>query len=172
MPVHIFTLVLNRRPTDTNLDKLTASGTTDATFGSERGVPVVEFDREAPSLAAAVASAVRDLDAAGMTAVRVIDGDLLTLADIAARVGQSRESVRRYVTGERGPGGFPSPVNPGREGAAFYRWSEVSPWLRTHLGVNVDDRDPALVLANLIVQARQLTGRVDRPEALVDLLSS
>src|SRR5436190_23802812 len=107
MPSYVFTVVLAERPTDTERNKFVDNGVEDATFGTERGVTVVEFDREAASLAEALASAVRDLEDANLVPVRVADEDLVTLADIADRVGQSRESVRRYATGDRGPGGFP-----------------------------------------------------------------
>ncbi len=170
--VFVFWVVLAERPTETELNKFVDSGVEDATFGVERGVPVAEFDREATSLAEAVASAVRDLEDADMTPVRVIDEDLLTLADIADRVGQSRESIRRYATGERGPGDFPPPVNPARDGTVFYRWSEVAPWLRERLKIEVEDTDPALVMANLVIQARQFIGRVDHASALTGLLAS
>jgi hypothetical protein len=172
MSSYVFRVVLAQRPTDTELNKFIDSGVEDATFGTERGVPIVEFDREATSLAEAVASAVRDLEDADMTAIRVVDEDLVTLADIADRVGQSRESIRRYATGDRGPGGFPPPVNPSRDGTVFYRWSEAAPWLCQTLGLDVPEVDPALVVANLVLQARQLVSRVERASALTDLLAS
>jgi hypothetical protein len=172
MGTHVFTVVLDRRPTDAELDALFEAGLDDATFGVERDFPVVEFDREAPALADAVASAVRQLDVVGLAPVRVLDNDLLTLADIADRIRQSRESVRRYATGERGPGGFPPPANPARAGTVFYRWSEVAPWVRDKLGLDAPDNDPALVVANLVLQARQLKGKVEHMSALSDLLAA
>ncbi|MFG2044427.1 hypothetical protein [Dactylosporangium sp. NPDC048998] len=171
MTTHVFTIVINQRPTEADLRKLDDKGLDDATFGVDRGLPVVEFDREAPTLAEAVASAIRDLEAADLVASRVLDEDLLTLADIADRIGQSRESVRRYVTGDRGPGGFPPPANPARDGTVFYRWSEVAPWVRRNLQIDVPEADPALALANLLIQARRLAGQVAHSAALTDLLS-
>jgi hypothetical protein len=170
MQSFVFTIVLAQRPTETELNKLIDNDVEDATFGLERGVSVVEFDRDASSLADAVASAIRDLEDAGMIPVRVVDEDLVTLADIADRLGQSRESVRRYAMGSRGPGGFPPPVNPARDGTVFYRWSEVAPWMRDRLGIQVTDAENALVMANLVLQARQLAGRVIGARQLIDLL--
>jgi hypothetical protein len=172
VPSYAFTVVLHNRPTESQLDKFLANGVDDATFGMDRSVPVVEFNRDAPSLAEAIASAVRDLEDANLIPVRVLDQDLVTLGDIADRVGQSRESVRRYATGERGRGGFPPPVNPARDGTVFYRWSEVAPWMREHLGAEVPTVDPALVVANLVLQARRFIGQVDHASALTDLLAS
>lgn len=172
MTTHVFTVVLDRRPTDDELDALFVAGCDDAAFGTEHGLPVAEFDREAPTLADAIASAVRAVETAGLVALRVLDEDLVTLADVAGRIGQSRESVRRYATGERGPGGFPPPVNPAREGTLFYRWSEVAPWVQQHLGIDVPDTDPALVVANLVLQARQHRDQVAHMSALSDLLAA
>lgn len=171
MATHVFTLVLDRLPTEAEIEASHAAGCDDATFGTEGGLPVAEFDRHADTMADAIATAVRDLDRAGLTALRVVDQDLLTLADIADRIGQSRESVRRYSTGERGPGNFPPPVNPTRYGTVFYRWSEVAPWVRRHLGVDVPDTDHALVVANLLLQARQHRANVPGLTALASLLT-
>lgn len=172
MRSYSFSVVLSHRPTEEDLDKLVARGLSDATFGLERGVPVVEFDREADNLGEAIATAVRELQAVGLEAVRVLDEDLVTLADIADRLGQSRESVRRYATGDRGPGGFPPPVNPARDGTLFYRWSEVAPWVRDQLGLPVVDANPTLVMANLLLQARGVLGRAEGASALTALLAS
>src|SRR4051794_154208 len=107
MTTYTFTLVLNRRPTDQEVDELFGAGCDDATFGADDGIPIAEFDREASALVDAIVSAVRAIESVGLTAVRVMDQDLVTLADISDRIGQSRESVRRYAAGTRGPGGFP-----------------------------------------------------------------
>lgn len=172
MPVHVFTLVLDRGPTDEQFDALVEAGCDDAIFGVERGLPIAEFDRSAPTLADAIASAVRAVESTGLRALRVLDEDLLTLADIADRIGRSRESIRRYATGERSAGGFPPPINPGRDGVTFYRWSEVVRWLNEHLDIDVPDTDPALVVANLVLQARQHRAQVDHMSALTDLLAA
>lgn len=171
MTMHVFVMVLGRRPTEEELAGLVAAGLDDVTFGTEHGVSVAEFDRDADNLAEAIATAIRDLEDVGLEAVRVLDEDLVTLADIADRLGQSRESVRRYATGDRGPGGFPPPVNPTRDGTLFYRWSEVAPWVRDELGLAVPDANLTLVMANLLLQARGVAGRVEGAAALTHLLA-
>ena len=170
MAMHTFTVVLDREPAGAELDALFEAGCGDAAFEAGGGLATAAFDREAPTLADAIASAVRDIESAGLTVARVLDQDLLTLADIADRIGQSRESVRRYATGQRGPGGFPPPVNPERDGTVFYRWVEVAQWLRERLGADVPAVDPALVVANLILQARRHRHNVAHVSALTDLL--
>jgi hypothetical protein len=170
MPMYHFTVALDREPTGDEIDALFEAGCDDASFEYGPIRSIGNFDREAPSLADAVASAIRDVESVGFTVVRVLDEDLWTLGDIADRIGRSREAVRRYATGVRGPGGFPQPVNPGREGTTFYRWSEVGPWLRDKLGLDIPDTDPALVVANLLLQARQHRHRVANMSALTQLL--
>jgi hypothetical protein len=170
MTVHVFTLVLDQEPTDEQFDALVEAGCDDAAFSVERGLSIAEFDRSAETLADAIASAVRAVESVGLKALRVVDQDLLSLADIADRIGRSRESIRRYATGERAGGGFPPPVNATRDGVLFYRWSEVAPWLRTHVDITVPDPDVALVVANLILQARQHRDQVEHMSALNDLL--
>lgn len=172
MTTHAFTIVLDRQPTEGELEILFASGCDDAAFSTDGTVSVAEFDRDASNLATAIVSAVRSLESAGLTPVRIVDQDLLTLADIADRIGQSRESVRRYTLGTRGPGDFPAPINPSREGVAFYRWSEVSPWLRKHLGIETQASDATLVAANLLLQARQLRSHVPNMAVLAEFLTS
>jgi hypothetical protein len=49
----------------------------------------------------------------------------------------------------------------------------VAPWLRERLGIDIpDDGDPALVVANLVLQAHQLSNRVAHLSALSDLLAA
>jgi hypothetical protein len=165
-----FKMVLNREPSGVELDRLFEAGCDDATFSVEYGVAVAEFDRVADTLADAVSTAALAVESVGLVPVRVLDEDLVTLADIATRIGQSRESVRRYATGERGTGGFPPPVNPDREGTVFYRWSEVAPWVRMNLDIDVPDADPSLVMANLVIQARRFLNQVPHASALSNLL--
>ena len=106
-------------------------------LGSSGGVLSIDFDREGPSLAEAIASAIRDIDRSGseMTPVRVeVEGvgDLVTVGEIARRLGQSRESVRLYATGARGPGGFPPPAARQDTRTPLYRWAEVARWMETN----------------------------------------
>lgn len=155
MVEHIFTIVLDRLPEPPyNGDLLS-----DTSFGMEDGHPIAAFDREAPSLGEAIYSAIMDLAAQNLQALRIVDEDLLTLADIARRAGCSREAVRRYSTAQRGPGGFPPPVTLGRPGGStFYRWTEVAAWLRvnTDLAADVDSYALELAYANQLLQARSL----------------
>jgi len=123
------------------------------------GIGRVRFRRPGPDLAGAIVSAVRDIEAVGLRPVRLIDYDWVTLADVARRIGRSRETVRLWSVGRIGPGGFPPPLNPGRE-TLFFSWVEVAPWLREGMGLPVAVPDPLLTAANLALQLRALAPRL------------
>ncbi len=59
---------------------------------------------------------------------RVEPDDLLTMTEIAQRLGRNRESIRLLVAGERGPGNFPAPVSHLRYRNRLWRWSDVAAW--------------------------------------------
>lgn len=119
----------------------------------------------------AVLRAVRASEAAGLHPVRLDAGDWLTFGAIASRIGVSRELVRLWCVGQRGPGGFPPPLNPGRE-TSFYSWYETTGWLRAHKPDWAPrPHDPALVAMNLAVQLRRLAPRIARLDAVVDCIT-
>lgn len=162
----VFTVLVDREPTDEELDRFVESGADDGVPGTSGGRPNFIFYREAETFADAIGTAVADLNRIGIRPLRFIDEDLLTLADIADRAEIARETVRRYSTGERGPGGFPPPVNPGGGGTIFYSWSEVAPWFRERMGMDVPQTEPALLFANHLLQAQRLEPTVRHNGAL------
>ena len=137
MPTFHFTLIvagpdLQDEPM---IDRLFEAGCDDATIGSSDGVQYVDFDREAEALDDAILSAVDDLEKLeGVEVVRIADAGLASLADIAARVGRTRESVRLLVSGARGPGNFPKPVTDPRSRYRLWRWSDVASWFKGYRG--------------------------------------
>ncbi|MFC0532645.1 hypothetical protein [Phytohabitans kaempferiae] len=133
--------------------------------GPRDGVGAVLVCREVPDLAEAVTAAVRDVESAGLRPVRVAANDWVTLADIAARIGRSREIVRLWSVGRQGPGGFPPPLNLGCD-TSFYSWAEVAPWLRRAVDCDLPDEEPVLVAMNLALQLRRLAPRISRMDAV------
>jgi hypothetical protein len=128
-----FTLVLDRdvMADDGLLDALFESGCDDASFGEIDGVFYAEFDREADAFAEAIFGAIRAIEAASVRVLAVADpDDLVTAADIADAIGQSRESVRLYIAGQRGPGNFPPAVSHLWSRGRLWRWPAVAHWLR------------------------------------------
>jgi len=130
MPEHTFTLILTG-PVDDHIDDLYDAGLDDAMIGATDGVSYAEFDREAPTLADAVRSAIRDVETVPHVRVtRVEPDDMVTAAEIAERLGRSRESVRLLIAGKRGAGDFPAPVSHLRQRTRLWRWSDVIAWDR------------------------------------------
>lgn len=114
---------------DTTAESVFEAGCDDATFGAIDGTGYGEFIREASSFKEAVSSAIRDIESVGgLSVIRVEPDDLVTLAEIAERVGRTRESVRLLASGERGSGGFPTPASHLRARSRLWRWSEVAAW--------------------------------------------
>lgn len=130
MTAYEFVLKLNRELSDGELEALYEAGLDDA--GIETGPlgALADFTREAPSLAEAIASAVRDIEAVpGLRATGVVCDNMVTAADIASRAGVSREAVRLWATGQRGRGGFPKPALITTGGEKVWDWSQVARWL-------------------------------------------
>lgn len=128
-----FMLKLNREITPEEVEALYEAGCGDA--GVETGAlgTFLDFSREAPSLAEALVSAVRDIDKVqGLRAVGVACENMVTQLVIAERAGVSREAVRLWATGQRGAGGFPAPVLITSGGEKVWDWEQVARWLRDH----------------------------------------
>jgi hypothetical protein len=67
-----FSLILTATDvTDEEADKLYKAGCDDGSILSRGDVTIVQFDRHAPTLDAALASAIRDVESAGFEVARV-----------------------------------------------------------------------------------------------------
>lgn len=123
-----FTLVIEG-DVEPRIDQLFEAGCDDATFGSVDGVHYADFDREARTVSRAVYSAIEDVESVpGLVVRRVEPDDLVTMTEIAERLGRSREGVRLLIAGERGHGDFPAPVSHLRSRNRLWRWSDVAEW--------------------------------------------
>jgi hypothetical protein len=122
-----FTLILSGADvlTPEISNALYEAGCDDGSPASSNGVVFVSFDREAPTFVEAVTTAICDVESAGngLRAVRVETerDDLVGPVEIAERIGQTRQSVHLYITGERGPGDFPRPVTHVQKRTSIYR---------------------------------------------------
>jgi hypothetical protein len=140
MPRHEFELKLNRQVTDDEVEALYEAGCSDA--GVETGPlgTVIDFVREAPTLALALVSAVRDIEKVpGLRAVGVACGNMVTLSAIADRTQVTREAVRLWSNGQRGAGDFPAPVLVTPAGEKVWDWQEVAAWLEVNRASYVPD---------------------------------
>jgi hypothetical protein len=78
--------------------------------------------------------------------------EFVTLAEIGRRCGVTRESVRLWASGKRGPGDFPLAVAAAGH-SKLWRWSDVVTWVagRTR---SVEQRE---LLADWLATARYLS---------------
>jgi hypothetical protein len=106
----------------------------DCTLGMSCGVAHVSFTRNAVTMKDAVLSAIADIRKVGrgIDVVRVESGGLLTQAEMARKLGKTRQTLCQYICGVRGPGGFPPPTRArsnGATGQSLWEWSDVARWL-------------------------------------------
>lgn len=166
-----FQLRLNREPSEDEFNALDESGLSDTGFEGT----LADVDREAPTLLAAIESAVADIrEVPGLRAVGVETTDAVTLSDAAARLGRrTAESLRLLAEGKRGPGGFPRPVvDTGK--VRVYSWSEITQWLHEALGEDIPAASGECALADsaLRLAARAERGGRSQVEAVRHLLGS
>ncbi|MFO0884691.1 MAG: hypothetical protein U0894_10985 [Pirellulales bacterium] len=130
---HEFTLVLSGTAalTSEQEDSLFEAGCDDATIGLRNGRIYMIFSREAKDLASAIISAIDDINKAkiGLEVLRVDYCDLVTIADIAKRTDRTRQCIHQYITGARGPKGFPPPECSISDDQSLWRWCDVANWL-------------------------------------------
>jgi len=118
---------------DAQCDAYFSAGLDDSVIEDRDGLALATFFRTARSPRSAVTSAIADIERGvpGATVLR-IDEQLMNLADIAAHLGRTTESVRLLATAARGPGGFPPPAGVVGKGVRVWRWADVRPWLVAH----------------------------------------
>ena len=155
-------------------DALFEAGCDDATLSIQYGTIYMEFARSAPSLKAAILSAIRDVRKAdiGVEIWRVDECDLVTPSEIARRIGRSRQLVHQYMTGQRGPGGFPAPECNLTEGAPLWAWCAVGYWLHQNDMIRpelLEDAETVAAINNVLEGARQ---RCRNPELVEEVSRS
>jgi hypothetical protein len=109
-------------------DRFYNSGCDDALVSFQKGHIIVDFAREAPSIAEAVASAVENVCATGARIDRIEPDPLVNLNDIAARTNLTRAAISNYAKGARGKD-FPAPIVRVTSDAPLYDWAEVANWM-------------------------------------------
>lgn len=152
MQEYEFTLILSgvQELTREVLDAFYEAGCDDALIGMRDGIAYAEFCREAASFRKAVLSAIRDVESAGLDArVEHVEPDeFVTMAEIARRLGITREGVRKRVAGERGPGNFPPPAGCLTKRSPLWRWTDVLHWNKTILGSQANVVEPAATVSD------------------------
>jgi len=138
MAEHHFELTIKGSFDDAILDALFTAGCDDATVSSKGDLIFAAFDREAPTMLAAVISAIDQVESVdGLEVLHVDPDELVWASEIAHRVSRTRQSVDQLVKGHRGPGGFPAPTSHATRNP-LWRWSDVDAWFAAYEG-----REPA-----------------------------
>ena len=106
-----------------------------------------------------------------------LDQDLVAATDIANRIERSREVVRLWSMGERGPGGFPTPLGTVNGGRRVWDWASVNEWLCSNTDAGRDEtglsrfqyavidaevRESALAQAQLLLETASRSATVYR----------
>jgi hypothetical protein len=112
-------------------EKLFEAGCDDATIALQKGVAILDFDREAKSFSHALLSALDNVTAAGAGVLHVEPDDLVSLSDIASRARITRAAVSNYANGTRGKAfpTFPAPVVRITTDTPLWDWVDVARWL-------------------------------------------
>jgi len=152
MALYNFTLTLSGVTYETEglEDALYESGCDDALICAYGNSVYVEFDREAESLDAAIASAVDNIESAGIGAiVESVDSALVGLSDIAEIPEMSRQAIAMLKDGTRGSGDFPCPIQRIKGQSPLWDWADVAEWLLKNGRLKED--------SNLVNNARVLS---------------
>ena len=134
------------------------AGCDDGTISVRSGRIYITFSRHAVSLKDAILSAIRDVQSAkiGGDVLRIDTCNLVTQADIARKIGRTRQLVHQYVTGQRRPGRFPAPACNITDGIPLWYWCEVACWLRQNDMISHDAATEAqeVALINAVLEMR------------------
>jgi predicted DNA-binding transcriptional regulator AlpA len=108
---------------------------------------VVGFERDGESFLGTVLDSLAEVMRLGFEPLAVED-ELVSMADIAERMGSSRQSVSMLASGQRGPGGFPRPVA-GNVRSPLWHWADVAAWFVSRSGESVVDEDRIRTIASI-----------------------
>lgn len=139
-------------------DRFLEAGCSDATVSFQKGLTIVEFNREAKNFAHAITSAFADVHKTGAAIKRFEPDYLVSLSDIAARSGLSRAAISLYCKGER-KADFPVPVARVTSESPLWDWVDVARWMHQNLKLSREVVLEARMVreANLAARRRSLT---------------
>lgn len=156
MTTYEFTLHLDREVTEDEADALYGAFD-DGSIVTGDGGTAIEFTREAPSWTEAFITAISDIEEAvpGLRVIGAGQEDLVSTLEVAQRTGRSREAVRLWATGKRGPGDFPAPAWESPGGERFWHWADVARWARDRMNLAVEIVPDEIRLVDEVLKARQ-----------------
>lgn len=156
MTTYDFTLHLDREVTDDEADALYGAFD-DGSIVTGAGGTTIDFTREAASWVKAIVTAVNDIEGAvpGLRVTGAGQDDLVSALEIGQRTGRTREAVRLWATGQRGPGNFPVPAWQSSGGERFWHWRDVARWTREQMHLAVEVIPDEIRQADEVLKARQ-----------------
>lgn len=156
MTMYEFTLQLDREVTEDEADALYGAFD-DGSIVTGSGGTAVDFSREAPSWGKAISTAIREIEDAvpGLRVTGAGQEDLVSTLEIAIRARRSREAVRLWATGKRGPGDFPRPAWESPGGERFWHWADVAHWVKDRMNLAVELVPAEIRWADEVLKARQ-----------------
>ncbi len=173
-----FTLVLTglTELTPRIVDALLNAGCDDGTLSMRLGRPFITFSRRAASIKDAILASIENVrDASiGADVLRVDYCNLVTQADIARKIDRTRQLVHQYITGKRGPGGFPAPVCGIVKDVPLWYWCEVAYWLWQNNMVKkavLRDAEEVEIINNVLELQRQRTKNPRIAQEIIDSVS-
>lgn len=164
MALYNFTLTLSGVTYETEglEDALYENGCDDALICAYGNSVYVEFDRESDSLDEAIASAVDNIESAGIGAiVESVDSAFVGLSDIAEMTDMSRQAIAMLKDGLRGSGDFPCPIQRIKGQSPLWDWADVASWLEKNgrLKENAELAHNARVLSKWNLALRNSTSK-------------
>lgn len=156
MTTYEFMLHLDREVTEEEADALYGAFG-DGSIVTGDGGTTIDFTREAPSWAKAIVTAVSDIEdtVPGLRVTGAGQDDIVSALEIAQRTRRTREAVRLWATGQRGPGDFPAPAWESPGGERFWHWRDVARWARERMNLAVEAVPDEIRQADEVLKARQ-----------------
>jgi hypothetical protein len=168
MSTYEFTLRLDREIIEDQADALYGIFN-DGSIMTGSGRTEIEFSRDSDSWAEAIGSAIRDVESLPeLRVVGVGQEDLVSLMEIAHRTRRSREAVRLWAAGKRGPGDFPAPDWQSPSGERFWSWPDVAYWVRENFNLAIEVVPHEVHWADEVLKARHAVAEAERMLAHAD----
>lgn len=162
MATYEFTLRLDQEITEDQADALYGV-LDDGSIETGTHQTLIDFTRDAPSMAEAIVSAIHDVESVpGLRVTGAGQEDLVSMLDIAHRAKRSREAVRLWAAGKRGPGEFPKPAWQSPGGERFWSWPDVAHWISDRLNLVVDLVPDEIRWADEVLKARHALAEANR----------
>lgn len=162
-----FALHLDRELTEPEEDAIEAGVPEVHSLEGGHGSTEAHVTIDAESFIDAVTAVVWKIEATGQRVIGLGLSDLVTIEEIAARIGRDTESVQTLAT-DAGAG-FPATSGPEEWG--LYPWQAVSTWFKERFPDQQFELDRHAAVADLVLRVRSLAD-VDHRAQLARLLTA